>query len=665
MAANTGYGYVERRAEDQINWSAVATQFNETLKGEFAAREAKKAALDESARQMQLNLQNAPSGDYIEANEFATQFAADGSATMLAANRALKAGILQPRQYSLINANLQDSTNKVFGMAKQYQAAYTEKKERLGAMDPSKRSQALEAWKMEQAEGLFNIKNTKALVNQNNGMVSLGHWENGKMDGDPSSFMTVNQLTGALNEKFDYFDIDAQVKSDVDGLGMIDDLAFNYSGQGGLETIIKTSSQGGKFAGDKELLKDYQEWLDLTSDEMMVNPLHVSSILTEQSVKAPNGKDYTFTYDETEFKAQKADGNLIYVDRTNSQNGELVFKDEQEGVVKGVIKEKFNSAIDKKINVQASRKGFKPKSVVDGEKETKKDESTLNMLSSIYYGNSTDIDAAETYFRDNIQNASKVNKIGDQIVVTFTNGDTKTVDLVDAQGNPLGFEQFAKSATLLTGVSNIDDSVDIGGGKKSGVVDSVASGEEGTVVVTFADGRKETRKGKITDEFYVNLDNELNKTNPDKSKLTLEYTSISQGTGKGAETFTSETSSEQVNRYYDEKITSDLFDEKTDDATANKLKTLLGPLGFKVTIPYNTANKIYLNKEGMEQVTLYTNNTESAEIKSNLEALLNAVKGNTSEAEAKAQESFLTDQVGTITGESKAGATTSGDNIFK
>ena len=67
----------------------------------------------------------------------------------------------------------------------------------------------------------------------------------------------------------------------------------------------------------------------------------------------------------------------------------------------------------------------------------------------------------------------------------------------------------------------------------------------------------------------------------------------------------------------------------------------------------------------MEQVTLYTNNTESAEIKSNLEALLNAVKGNTSEAEAKAQESFLTDQVGTITGESKAGATTSGDNIFK
>ena len=147
---STGYGYVDRQVENQIDWSAVASGFTDTLKAEVATREAKKAELDKAAREMQEILANAPSGDFREANEFTTSFAADGSATMLAANRALKAGLLQPRQYSLITAHLQDSTNKIFGMAEKYQSAYKTKMERLNSLDPATRSQKLEQWKMEQ-----------------------------------------------------------------------------------------------------------------------------------------------------------------------------------------------------------------------------------------------------------------------------------------------------------------------------------------------------------------------------------------------------------------------------------------------------------------------------------------------------------------------------------
>ena len=66
---STGYGYVDRQVENEIDWSAVASGFTDTLKAEVAAREAKKAELDKAAREMQEILANAPSGSYDEANE--------------------------------------------------------------------------------------------------------------------------------------------------------------------------------------------------------------------------------------------------------------------------------------------------------------------------------------------------------------------------------------------------------------------------------------------------------------------------------------------------------------------------------------------------------------------------------------------------------------------
>ena len=41
------------------------------------------------------------------------------------------------------------------------------------------------------------------------------------------------------------------------------------------------------------------------------------------------------------------------------------------------------------------------------------------MLSDLYYGDAAAVDAAETFFRDNIQDATKVDKRGNIIVVTF------------------------------------------------------------------------------------------------------------------------------------------------------------------------------------------------------------------------------------------------------
>ena len=70
----------------------------------------------------------------------------------------------------------------------------------------------------------------------------------------------------------------------------------------------------------------------------------------------------------------------------------------------------------------------------------------------------------------------------------------------------MGFETFAQSATLLTGIDNIADSVDLGGGIQQGKVKSVIADEDedNGIVIEFENGRKEKRTiGKnenVTDE---------------------------------------------------------------------------------------------------------------------------------------------------------------------
>ena len=661
---STGYGYVDRQVENQIDWSAVASGFTDTLKAEVATREAKKAELDKAAREMQEILANAPSGDFREANEFTTSFASDGSATMLAANRALKAGLLQPRQYSLITANLQDSTNKIFGMAEKYQSAFKTKMERLNSLDPATRSQKLEQWKMEQAEGLFNIKNTKALINQNNGMVSIGHWEDGSMNGNPNKFMTVNQLTGLLDEEYDYFDLNKAIETNTSALGVIESIKVITGGEGDLEYLRKTASQGGKYSDSAKELKLYEEWRDATVDELMVNEYHITSLLTDYGLKADNGKAFTFTEDKAEFDAQGEDGNLIFLDTSNRQNGVPVFKEGQKEKVKEYLKGSIDASIDKKLSTQTSRRAKDTATEIAVEKGKASAENKYNMLSDLYYGDQAAVDAAETFFRDNIPNATKVDKRGDVIVVTFNDGTTRDVPLIDSKGNLMGFEKFAQSSTLLTGIDNIADSVDLGGGVQRREVSSVVAGDPvkndkdeilyNQVVIEYADGSKETRRGNITDDFYVQLDNELKKPNPDKKKLTIELGSQSQGTAGGAKVFQDETVEAQGQRYYDEKLMNTSLSDgtQTESEVEPTIVSILSPFGFTVDQADMTSRYRLKITKGEEEFIFETDGGAQA-----LADLITFVKGNTGAAEYAGQQEFLNNAVGKKTGEEEASTT--------
>jgi len=623
----TKFGYVRREATNQIDWSAVASQFTSVLQEEAKSRAQQKAELDRASREMVETLQNSPTGEYVDGNQFIANYAADASQVLLTQDRLLKQGILKPRDYAVVRANLNSSNKQMFKLATAYQEAYKKKMERMNSADPATRSQLIEQWKMEQAEGLYNLRNTKALINPNNGMVSIGLWKDGKMDTNPGSYATVPELMGNLVGEYDYYDVRKDVQQAVDDLGIIDEIDIKYAAQGGLDKIFKISSQGGKYSGDDKVLKEYFEWAGYTAEGMMSNPFHVTSILTNENLRASNGEQYTFTYEPD---ASKRKPNEIYLDRTNNAGGEPVFTDEQRAQVKDAIIERLNDSVDRKIDVKTSRVPYEPQDVRRLEQTKKDDQATFNKLSDLYYGDEAAVRAAETYFRDNFNDVSRVQKKGNVIFVTNIDGTTKEVPLVDAQGNLMGFEDFAESAVLLTGISNIKDSVDLAGGKRTGVVAAVRSSDrKGFYEVEFKDGRVETIVGDVLKSPY-------------KVGQEYELGSIVQ-TSTGAGTTQAETPQEQVNRYYDQELMDKTLSDGslTESQVEPKLISLLTPFGFKVEQSGASRFELTISKGEDNKFIFNTNGGQEA-----LDNLLNFVKGNTSAAEAEGQQVFLTNKIG-------------------
>ena len=648
----TKFGYVKREATNAIDWSAVASQFTTVLKEEASVREQKKAELAESSREMTNALQEAPTGEYVDGNTFIGNYTSDASQVLLTQDRLLKQGILKPRDFAIVRANLNSSNEQMFKLGEAYQAAYKTKMERINAADPSKRAQMLEQWKMEQAEGLYNLRNSKALINPSNGMVSIGLWKDGKMDTDPSSFQTVPELMGNLAGEYNYYDVRAELDTAVKGLGIIDEIDIKYAGQGGLEMIYKTSSQGGKYTGDDEVLKEYFEWAGYTADAMMANPFHVTSILTNEGLVEPTTKErYTFTY-EPDPKKRKA--NEIFLDRTNNRGGEPKFTVEQSKQVKDAIIERLNDKVDKTITTTSSRRPFDPAAVTNKKDQLLEDKTTFNMLSDIYYGDAASVKAAETYFRDNFDGVSEVQKKGNSIFITMNDGTVKDVPLVGPDGQLMGFKAFAQSAVLLTGVPNILDSVELSGGLRKGKVKETRTTEtKGEYEVVFEDGRVETIQGEIT-------------TSPYKVGDTYELGSITKDS-TGAGTASQETTQQYGNRYIDTVITAENIIQKqtekgpvliTDDEfVMPKLVPYIEGFGFSVNNTFDMTgdNVLEISKPGATEddspFEFYITD-DALEMQQNLIDLRSFLKTNLPLSMIDSQSDFIR---GTKTGPRKSG----------
>ncbi len=414
----TKFGYVERQATNNIDWSAIGSQVVTNLQEEAAIRETKKAAIDEASREMAETLRNSPSGENLTMNEFTLDYANNAQQLLLQQDKLLKAGLLNPKDYAVVRANLNESTNELFNLSKEYQAEYSNKMERM----KGGQSQELETFLMASAEGLANIKNGKALIDPSTGVVSIGTWADGKMDGDPASYATVNEIRNRINSTYDIYDLNVEISSQVKLLGGNKWVEIiKAQGGGDLNQVITNM--------DQQQRADYTSWEDNTISSMMNNPFHVTSILTENIDITDGGKAYEFTFDKAEFNSDRT-GSLIFLDRSEDPNGQPVFKPEQEEAVKKRLQEDIRAQLNKEQDISVSSRAYRSRDPNAGDNRSRDERQSdaVNLFGQIWYGNAEEKEAAAQSLRGLNRDITSIDASGaNGIVITYKDGTQEPI----------------------------------------------------------------------------------------------------------------------------------------------------------------------------------------------------------------------------------------------
>lgn len=334
----TYYKFAEREADSFVNWAEIGKGLTDMLQEQTKIREDKKAAIDQVTRENLKSLAEAPTGDHTGLNTWSLEYADNARQAILLQDRLLKSGALKLKDYTVMRQNLNDGTDELFSVIKNYQTAFKEKRDRMISNDPANKSQAFEMDLMAYTEQFGDFSKSKAIIDPNNFMVNVGIME---PDPENQGVMKVGKMiapSGFLkkiqNTKVDYFDSNGAAEAASKSFG-----GFTES------TIQDLNRLQGKVVTIEDVRKrpGYEEAINDEINAFFSNPFNMTSVLTNDLVKDKNGKSYVSNI-------SGKDGNVIkYVfdPQTNFYRPELTA--EQEQAAREYMRNKIERRLDIKI----------------------------------------------------------------------------------------------------------------------------------------------------------------------------------------------------------------------------------------------------------------------------------------------------------------------------
>lgn len=518
--AGTYFKYAERNVDSQINWAEIGKNVTDMLREENRLREEKKDALDAASRESLNRLANSPTGEFQSANEWTLNYASDASQALLMQDRLLKNGLLKVKDYTVMRQNLNDGTNQLFQVAKEYQAQAADIMKRYKGDE----NQDIEAWMMEQVEGLSNFKNTKAYINPTNFTVSLGMMKkkiiDGKevmvMDDNPDNYFSINQLRNRMNQRFDRYKYIEAVDKQVAALGEyqtadISKLKEFYK-VGTITEITDPTVRERLSDEDEKTLTAYEEWETNTIGAELSNPFHVTSLLTNAIDKVPGTQDY---YEPT-FDAELAKTNPKYILLEDDGSGMIKpkFTPEQEKAAQEFLRAQIRNSLDRKISQRTFTEPQPPQPSqvsIEARKEQASTQSLASSWNSIFTAGTIDEKErmAQIILGDD---RSKELGLTDIVITETSDPGTFTLEFKYASSPDKNrsitinenttLRDWAGLGSEIHGVSNPNEAIRLGGG---------GDGSQKITTSGFQGGFKVKRAGVTPSKDYsVAFDNYLN-----------------------------------------------------------------------------------------------------------------------------------------------------------
>ena len=333
--ANTYYGYAQREAAEQVDWSGVARKFTTMLDDEVKAKEEKQAALDQANTDLATLLSTAPSSENKELHNWILDYANNASNYSLMLHRSVKNGNMSTKQYTNAMNNLTAGTNQAIAITTKYNEFFIAQEKRRQEDDLP--AESLYTSSLIEAFAAFD--KTALYIDPITMKVSQGKTVTKNIDGqdvttlssDPEDFKPVNTLLSWMGETYGKFNM----------TGAVDDIAGNMAVSYQALNDTDPSIVG---EDNVRLHKEFDENLDRFVLAKLQDPRNVSSVLADFAGVSTNGKAWEFTTDN-----EKTGDNIIYLSPNNNGGYSIDLDTDKGKKLQKQAAEYLTSAVDVKL----------------------------------------------------------------------------------------------------------------------------------------------------------------------------------------------------------------------------------------------------------------------------------------------------------------------------
>jgi hypothetical protein len=472
----TYYKYAERQADSFVNWAEIGKNMTDMLANENKIREEKKAAIDKASREFGEVLSEGVQGEHKGVNQWSLEYANEAQQARLLQDKLLKSGQLKLKDYLVQRQNITDGTTQAFSLMKEYQEEYKNKMERM----KNDSSQDLEGWLMSEAEGFSNFSQSQLYINPTDYSVAVGKMVKNEKTGvmelskNPNDYSTVSSLRNRIKGTFDKFDVPSTLSSFVDSLGVELNAIKKVGGEtrtGSISETLDITKRTSFGSANKGIVDNFEKAETKALQSYLTNPYNVSSVLTNSIKAAPNGEQYTFTWNPDEAKANK---NLILLKNDpKSGNPTPQFTAEQEKAALEHLRVQARLMYDKKESIQAVTE---PQ---EREFKYRDREAQKELLNSAGYWNQlyTGKTAAEKKAAADVLLGTPQAKADGLLSIDMSqNGviklnysdptKSRTISYLDNTGRPISLQDFSAKGVEIHGVTDRKRAMQAGGGGK-------------------------------------------------------------------------------------------------------------------------------------------------------------------------------------------------------
>lgn len=500
----TAYKYVERKAEDNINWAEVGKNFSNMLQEEVRVREEKKASIDAATREFNEILNNVPQGENRELNEFALGYADKVQQQMLMQEQLLKSGQLNPKQYTIMRQNLSDGTDIGFNLMQDYNDEYSKKMEMMRADLPvGEQLSEIDVQIMANAEGFANFNQAELNIDPNTGRVMMSKMvrnDDGILVPDPNQLVSVANLRNRIKTNITKFDVVGNAQQWTDTLGkdvvskvtsmgttlsagQIQKISDIRNRDGGINEMSDADKQAlalelGVEVADLQAFSTFQEaqtkW---AQSQLASGDFSGASVLMDFNKFTEDGEQYKTTFDKSEVfdaKGKRKEGteHIIFLKEENGRvTSELT--DVQRNNAERSLITQSNIQLDIENTVDTKQMKQKPDKPTTEELKRgdrlKVQKNVMSNVAKLYYGDDAQVDEAVKYLKSINSNITDIERDGDGAIIRFKDGTTQPMDFTGTDGTTLGQQGWVEGSAnfFLSDDDKIKDINDVS--KKSGV----------------------------------------------------------------------------------------------------------------------------------------------------------------------------------------------------